>query len=313
MQPSRPHVFFSSNVDSPEDWRQALARHLADFTFTAGPQCADARSVDVALLHKLPERGLLEFTNLRAVISLSAGINQFDPKRMPPGVVLSRSIDPTLTRHMVAYAKAAVYHHQRRFDEFERRARAAVWRFEAPKLVSETTVGVLGLGELGGAIAAGLADDGFQVQGWSHSAKPSPRWHAHSGDEGLRAMVGACDIVINVLPLTPSTENILSAALFASFKRGACLVNMGRGAHLVEDDLLAAIEQGIIAGATLDVARREPLPEGHPFWRHPRILVTPHVAGLTSPATAAAQVAENIRRAMHGEALLNQVDFAKGY
>ena len=313
MQSPRPHVFFNSNLDSPEDWRHALAQHLEDFAFTVGPQCADPRSVDVALLYKLPERGLLEFRNLRAVISLSAGINQFEPTLMPPGVALSRSIDPTLTQHMVAYAKAAVYRHQRRFDEFERRARAAVWRFEAPKPIGETTVGVLGLGELGGAIAASLVDDGFQVRGWSRSAKPSTQWRTHSGNDGLYAMVAACDIIINVLPLTPATENILSAQLLAGFKPGACLVNMGRGAHVVEDDLLAAIEQGVIAGATLDVTRQEPLPEGHPFWGHPRILVTPHIAGLTSPATAAAQVAENILRAMRGEALLNQVDFAKGY
>lgn len=313
MTNASPHIFFNSSVDLPEDWRQVLAPHLGTMEFEVGPQCADPEAIDIALLYELPARGLHRFKNLKAVISLSAGINQFRQELMPPGVPLSRAVDPGLTRHMVAYAKAAVYRYHRRFDEYERLSRKGVWHFEPPKANVETVVGVMGLGEIGGAIASGLADDGFTVHGWSRSPKAMTRLRTVIGPVGLEAMVACCDIVINVLPLTAETEGILSAKLFAHFKPGAHLVNIGRGGHLVENDLLEAVERGRIAGATLDVVRQEPLPADHPFWGDPRILITPHVGGFTSPEGAAPQVAENVRRAMRGDPLLYQVDLSRGY
>ncbi|CAN7222201.1 glyoxylate/hydroxypyruvate reductase A [Variovorax sp. LjRoot290] len=313
MTATAPHIFFSSNLDSPQAWREALARHLGDFSFTVGPHCADPAAIDVALVYKPPKEGLLAFRNLRAVVSLSAGINQFSPAMLPAGVPLSRSIDSTLTQHMIAYAKAAVYRYHRRFHVFERNSRESAWRFELPKSNAETTVGVLGLGELGSAVASALAADGFGVQGWSRRARDLPGIRTHAGDAGLHAMAAGVDIVINVLPLTDATEGILSGRLFASFRQGAFLINMGRGGHLVEQDLLRALDEGRIAAATLDVVQVEPLPEGHPFWAHPGILITPHIAGITSPESAAPQIAENIRRAMRGQGLLNQVDWARGY
>jgi len=315
MTPPRapPHVFFNSSVNSPDVWRAALALQLGDFRFTVGPDCADPDTVDVALVLRPPPQGLAVFRNLRAVIALSAGVNQFSADMLPAGVPLSRAVDPTLTEHMVSYAKAAVYRYHRRFDRFERDTRAGLWRFEAAKLNRQTTVGILGLGELGSAIAQALAADGFRVEGWSRSPKPLGAVRSHAGDAGLQAMLPGVDIVINMLPLTEATTGLLSKKLFASFREGAYLVNMGRGKHLIEDDLLAALATGRIGGATLDVTQVEPLPAGHPFWGHPAVLITPHVAGIISPDSAAQQVAENIRRAVRGERLLNQVDLAKGY
>ncbi|MFT3719880.1 2-hydroxyacid dehydrogenase [Pseudorhodoferax sp.] len=313
MSSLTPHIFFSSTLDSSEVWERALARHLPEMVFTVGPQCAEPSLVDVVLVHKPPVEGFSAFTNLRAVISLSAGINQFSAEMLPRGVVLSRSIDPTLTHHMVAYAKTAVYRYHRRFHEFESRSRQGVWRFERPLSNAETTVGILGLGEIGSAIAVGLAADGFCVKGWSRSEKEVPGVSTYAGDVGLYDMVNGADIVVNVLPLTEATRHLLAWPLFKHFKRGTFLVNMGRGAHLVEHDLLSALEDGCIAAATLDVAQIEPLPAGHAFWAHPDILITPHIAGITSPESAAPQVAENIRRAMRGDALLNQVNFERGY
>lgn len=313
MSSPTPHIFFSSTLDSPEAWKNALARHLPELVFTTGPHCADPGAVDVALMHKPPAEGFSAFTNLRAVISLSAGINQFSAAMLPSGVALSRSIDPTLTHHMVTYAKTAVYRYHRRFHEFERHSRQGLWRFERPRSNGEATIGILGLGEIGSAIGAGLAADGFGVKGWSRSPKEVPGVVAYAGDAGLHDMVEGADIVINVLPLTEATRGLLARPLFGHFRRGAFLVNMGRGAHLVERDLLSALADGCIAAATLDVTQVEPLPAGHPFWAHPDILITPHIAGITSPESAAPQIAENIRRAMRGDALLNQVDFEKGY
>lgn len=310
---SSPHIFFISTLESPEVWKDALAGHLDDFTFTVGPHCACPDAIDIALLHKPPPQGLQAFSKLRAVISLSAGINQFAPGALPAGVLLSRAVDSTLTQHMIAYARAAVYRYHRRFHEFERNSRESLWRFAKPRSNSDTSIGIMGLGELGSAVALALAGDGFAVQGWSGSGRQVAGLQIHGGDAGLQAMVGGVDMVINLLPLTAATQGILRADLFASFKPGAFLINMGRGAHLVEADLLTAIGKGLIAAATLDVTQVEPLPLGHPFWAHPDILITPHIAGLTSPKSAAPQIAENIRRAMRGEPLLNQINLVRGY
>ena len=308
-----PRIYFNSKLDAAEDWRAALAQHLDAFEFIAGPDCADPQAIDIALVYKPPPQGLQVFTALRAVISLSAGINQFDRARMPPGAVLARSVDSSLTQQMVAYAKTAVLRYHRGFHLFERQSREGMWKFEAPRMNHETAVGVLGLGALGGSVAAALAEEGFTVHGWSRSPRTQPGVRTHAGSEGLLAFAAQVDIVVNVLPLTPETHGILDKKLFAHLKPGTFLVNMGRGGHLVEADLLEALAEGRIEAATLDVTAVEPLPAGHPFWGHPGILVTPHVAGITKPATAAPQIAENVRRAMRGEPLLHQVDADRAY
>lgn len=315
MTVPRPRIYFFSRLDPPAMWRDALATQLGNdgFDFIVGPDCAAPHEVDIGLMYSLPPDGLLAFRNLRAVLSLSAGINQFDRNRMPPGVPLARSIDSSLAQHMVAYAKAAVYRYHRRFHRYERASRESTWRFELPRLNQDTVVGVLGLGELGRAVAGALAGDGFRVHGWSRSSHAVPGVQTHSGVAALPHMLGAVDILINLLPLTAETEGVLSRGLFARLRPGAFLINMGRGGHLVEADLLWALEQGRIEAATLDVTAVEPLPQGHPFWAHPGILITPHVAGIVTPATAAPQVAENVCRAMRGQPLLNQVDLVRGY
>lgn len=315
MNAARPRIYYFSRVDPPELWRDALAAQLGpdSFDFIVGPACAAPQEIDIGLMYNLPPDGLLAFTNLRAVLSLSAGINQFDRSRMPAGVPLARSVDSSLAQHMVAYAKAAVYRYHRRFHRYERDSRASRWQFEHPRLNAQTAVGVLGLGELGSAVASGLDADGFEVHGWSRSPRSVAGVRTHAGSEGLAQMAGAVDILVNLLPLTADTQGVLSSALFAQMRPGAFVVNMGRGGHLVEADLLAALDQGRLEAATIDVGVVEPLPADHPFWAHPAILVTPHVAGITTAATAAAQLAENVRRAMRGDALLNQVDPARGY
>lgn len=308
-----PRVFFHSSIDSPAVWQQALAPHFEQFEFVIGPRCADPASIDVALLCKPPAQGFAAFTNLRAVISLSAGINQFMPALAGSSIALARSIDTTLTQHMIGYARAAVYRHHRRFDEYERNARDKAWRFALPKSCGETRIALLGLGELGRSVACALAVDGFSVQGWSRRDKQIDGITTFAGAAGLARAVSDADIVLNLLPLTPATTDILCEDLFQHFKTGACLINMGRGGHLDEAALLSAIDRGQISAATLDVLKTEPLPADSPLWAHPRILITPHVAGVTSPTTAAPHIAKNIRRALADKPLLNAVDLSKGY
>src|SRR6202022_381585 len=220
---------------------------------------------------------------------------------------------PSLTRTMVDYAKTAVYRYHRRFHEFERLARRSEWKFIPPTLTRDTSVALLGLGELGREIAGDLRREGFRVLGWSRTPKQMDDIQTYTGRDGLASMVAESDIIINVLPLTDDTRHILCRELFSHCRRGACLINIGRGLHLVEADLLEAIDEKIIADATLDVGTVEPIPPAHPFWNHPHILITPHVAGLSMPETASKAIAENIRKAMAGERLLHQVDLGRGY
>ena len=307
------HIYFNSSLDSPDEWRDALATEFDDFRFSVGPEIADPETVDVAIVWTLPEGGLERFVNLRAILSLGAGINQLDPSRLPARVPLARLVDASLTRMMVDYAKLAVYRHHRKFHLFERRSREGRWLYMAPTLTATTTVGILGLGELGGEIALALRQEGFDVCGWSRTPKQLPGIWTATGQDGLLTLLGRCDIVINVLPLTDETRGILGRGLFERFKPGGCLINMGRGPHVVDADLLAALDKGRLEAATLDVFSVEPLPDGHPFWNHPQILVTAHAAGTSIPQTAVVTIAANIRRAMAGERLLQQVDRTRGY
>jgi glyoxylate/hydroxypyruvate reductase A len=174
-------------------------------------------------------------------------------------------------------------------------------------MADATAVGVLGLGEIGREIAVALSREGFTVRGWSRTPKHLDNVQTYTGRSGLEAMVGCSNVVLNVLPLTHETQGILSHQLFAQFRDGTFLINMGRGRHLIEADLLDAMASGRVANATLDVFTVEPLPPGHPFWSHPDMLITPHVAGIADPSTAVAAVAANIRRAMRGERLHHQV------
>jgi glyoxylate/hydroxypyruvate reductase len=312
MAQIKPHIFFHSDIDSSEEWRAALATQFEEFTFSADTVSTPA-SVDIALIWKLPDGGLDQFSNLRAILSLGAGIDQLDPERLPKKVPIARLVDTSLTRTMVDYARTAVFRYHRRFHVFERQSRAGNWVFIPATLTDDTSVGILGLGELGQEIALALQHDGFDVRGWSRTPKRLQNVMTYTGRDGLATMVGCSDIVLNVLPLTAETRRILCRDLFTQCRDGCSLINMGRGQHLVEVDLLQAIDSGKIGYATIDVASVEPLPPQHPFWNHPRILITPHVAGTSIPMKAVVKVAENIRRAMAGERLLQQIDLASGY
>jgi glyoxylate/hydroxypyruvate reductase A len=247
-------------------------------------------------------------------LSLGAGIDQLDLSVLPRSVPLARLKDPELTKAMRQYCQLAVLRYHRDFHLYERFSQAGgPWRFRLPKPTSATRVGVLGLGELGGAVARDLVDLGFRVSGWTRNEKRIPGVQCFSGPNRLFDIAGQSDILINLLPLTADTDSILDRRLFEVMPMGSYLINVGRGRHLVEADLLAALESGQIGGATLDVFRNEPLPADHPFWRNPRVLITPHVATAANPQTAALQVVENIHRAMRGDTLVNQVDLSRGY
>jgi glyoxylate/hydroxypyruvate reductase A len=225
---------------------------------------------------------------------------------------LARMVDPDLTQGMVEWVAGHVLRHHLGMDAHIVNPDHA-WVPTAPPLARDRKVAMLGLGELGQACARALLDIGFDVEGWARSAKSLPGLPCHAGPEGLEVLLARSDIVVLLLPLTPDTDNLLNAARLGHLPQGAVIINPGRGALIDDAALLAALDSGHVGHATLDVFRTEPLPQDHPFWAHPRVTVTPHIASETRARSAARVIAENIRRAEAGEPLLHLVDRNAGY
>ena len=256
--------------------------------------------------------GFDRFPRLKAVLSLWAGVERIvgDPTLTVP---LARMVDPGLTAGMIEYVAGHVLRHHLDLDRSLAASRAGDWDYAAPPLAADRRVGVLGLGALGAPVATALAALGFDVAGWSRRPKEVPGIEAHAGDGGLATVLARSDILVLLLPATPDTEGLIDAAALARLPAGAVIVNPGRGTLIDDDALLAALDRGHLAHATLDVFRTEPLPADHPFWAHPSVTVTPHVASATRPPTASTVIAENVRRREAGEPLLHLVDRDAGY
>ncbi len=306
-------VFYSTG-DDPVAWRREVLKLMPDLDFRLWREMGDPADIDIALVYKPPPGELKRMPNLKAILSLGAGVDYFfNHDDLPDGVPLARLIDPKLTKAMTEYVEFAVLRHHRHIDEFERRQGEARWEYELPPATGERRVGVMGLGVLGGDAARSLAALGFAVAGWSRTPKELDGIESFHGEAGLAPFLARTDILVCLLPHTAATEGIIDARTLAALPEGAYVVNTARGVHVVEEDLLAALEGGHIAGATLDVFRQEPLPAAHPFWAHPKVLVTPHIAAAGFPHSAAPGVVENIRRTRAGEPLLDLVDVAAGY
>lgn len=271
--------------------------------------------VDYVVGSKPPPGYLATLPRLKLAISLGAGVDGFlaDPA-YPRHVPLARFTDPSLALEMAQYVTMHIlmlHRHQRHFDEAQAAHR---WGWmPLPRPTDLTRIGILGLGEIGGKIAERLALYGFQVSGWSRSPKTFAGVTSYAGDAALADFLGQCDFVAAVVPLTPQTRHMMNAAFFAKLPRGAVVLNVARGAVLVEPDLVAALDSGHLAHAVLDVFETEPLPPESPLWDHPKITITPHVAGMTDPRMAMAYVADCIAKTEAGEQLDDLVDFTRGY
>lgn len=258
-----------------------------------------------------PLQDFTPFTRAKAVLNLWAGVERIvaNPTLTQP---LCRMVDPAMTESMTEWVLGhALRHHLGMDRHIVNPARA--WDPWTPPIARQRPVTVLGLGELGTAAALALARVGFPVTGWSRSPKSIPGVTSLSGEVGLAQALSTAQILVLLMPRTPETENILNAARLAMLPQGAVILNPGRGQLIDDEALLAALDAGHIGHATLDVFRVEPVPQDHPFWSHPRVTITPHIAAETNPVTASAVVAENIRRGEAGEPFLHLVDRARGY
>jgi glyoxylate/hydroxypyruvate reductase len=274
--------------------------------------------IDIALVANPPVGSLAGLPRLALIQSLWAGVDRLlaDPT-VPPGVPLARMVDPAMNESMAETALWAVLSLQRSFFGYAAQQREAVWRERPWRRADEFRVAVLGLGQMGAAAARRLAANGYAVEGWQRA----PRGAAgaiegvtcHAGTAALSPLLARADAVVNLLPLTDATRGLLGAPTFAQMRRGASLVNLARGGHVVEADLLAALEAGQLRHAVLDVFATEPLPAAHPFWSHPAVTVLPHVAAETDPRSAAVIAAGNVRAVREGRALRFVVDRSRGY
>jgi glyoxylate/hydroxypyruvate reductase A len=258
---------------------------------------------------------LRAYPNLKAIFSLGAGVDHlFRDADLPAGVPVVRLVDKALTRNMTEYVVHWVLHYHRGFPQYAELQRRGEWRaLPVPDPPERKRVGIMGLGVLGGDVARALLGLGFTVAGWSRTPKQIDGVESFAGDAGLVPFLSRLHNLVCLLPLTPETEGIIDRQTLSALPPGAFVINVARGGHLVEEDLLAALDAGHIAGATLDVFRTEPLPEDHPFWHHPRVVVTPHVASQTDPRSAADEVAANIRRIRAGQPPINIADPTRGY
>ncbi len=290
---------------------RAFAAEGLDVRLTTSPSTPE--TVDYIVLRPDgPVRDFATFTNARAALSLWAGVEGLIDA---PGLAmpLCRMVDPSLTAGMVEWVSGHVLRHHLGMDAHIL-GQDGVWRGGViPPLARERRVGVLGLGALGSAAARALAAIGFDVRGWSRTAREIPDVQVRSGPDGLGATLAESEILVLLLPATPATEKLLDAARLALLPSGAVIVNPGRGGLLDDAALIAALDAGRLGHATLDVFRTEPLAPDHPFWAHPRVTVTPHIASETRPASAADVIARNIRSNEDGRGLRDLVDRRRGY
>ena len=296
-------------------WLQVLRSALPDeqWVLDAPRDPAEAASIEVAVVANPAPGRLQGLPGLRLIQSLWAGVDRLlaDPS-LPEGVPLARMVDPAMNEAMAQTALWAVLSLHRGFYGVQAQQTQALWRQPQQLRAAEWTVLVLGLGELGGRVAAALLTQGYRVCGWSRSPRQLAGVQCFHG-AGLDEALAQADTVINLLPLTPETRDFFDASRLTRFKPGASFVNLARGAQVVEEDLRAALDAGQLSHAVLDVFRQEPLPAAHPFWAHPRVTVLPHTAAQTDPRSAAQVLVANLQALRQGRPLLHRVERARGY
>lgn len=306
-------ILFCSAYDDASAWERALTAELPGATFHTYPSMPDPAAITTALVWKPPAGFFATLTGLRLVVNLGAGVDALVGRDDLPDVPIIRLSDPGMVSLMTSYVLFAVIRYARDIDKFEEAQRAGAWRYIHPRALSEVRVAILGLGELGAAAAKALAALGFDVRGWSRTARSVDGVRCLHGMDALDEVLAEAEIVVVLLPLTEETRGLIDAARLRRMPPGAKLINAARGAILDEDALIAALADGHLGGATLDVFVTEPLPAESPLWRLPNVLITPHLASITVPEAAARNVAESIRRVQRGEPPLHAIDPRRGY
>ena len=303
---------FNSDERRGRIFREVFAAELPDLEVVVGEAAADPEKVRHLITWTVPA-DLSRYPNLEILFSLGAGVDQFASARLPPGVLLVRTIEDGIVRMMEEYVTMGVLLLHRGLPRYLAQAARGEWRAHPQRPAHETRVGVLGLGVLGTAVLDRLKPFGFRLSGWSRSAKTIDGVDCRHGADGLDTLLAEADHLVCLLPLTPETRGFLGRDLFARLPAGAGLVHVGRGPQLDDAALIEALDEGRLSGAVLDVVDPEPLPPDHPLWRHPGVVITPHIASITQAASAARADAAEIHRHRAGLPPLGLVDPTRGY
>jgi glyoxylate/hydroxypyruvate reductase A len=304
-------VLLRSNL---EEWTRTLQAALPEYRIITDVAQAEGAVIPYAVVGKPAPGVLARIPGLAVLFSVNAGIEGLlESGEVPAGLPIVRMVDEGLAEGMLEWVLATTLAWHRNLFAYRAAQLAGEWRPLAEALARDRRITVLGAGHLGGRVAAALARIGFQTRTWSRTPKTIAGVHSHHGAVGLDPAVAGADLLINLLPLTPATENLLDRRLLSSLAPQAVLINGGRGRHVVDSDVLALLDSGHLRAAVLDVFREEPLPESHAFWTHPGVYLTPHVAALTQATTAVAAIADNLRGFEAGAPLRHVVDLARGY
>lgn len=305
-------ILYKSEPERGRIWAERLAKLAPEATFIQWPEVGDAAEIDYLVAWQPPD-DLSAFTGLKALFSVGAGAEQFDYAALPVDLPVVRMIEPGLTSGMVEYITFAVLGLHRDMPRYFQQQREKNWLAHSALPAAKRRVGVMGVGTLGEAVLQPLVQLGFDCAGWSRSPKNIAGVTSFVGEAQLGAFLARSDILVCLLPLTAATEGILNAGLFSQLPPGASLVQAGRGKQLNHQHLLEALESGQLAAAVVDVTSPEPLPADHPFWHHPAIWLTPHIASQAQPESALIALLENIRRCERGEPMHGLVKRDRGY
>ena len=307
-------IAFCCTDTRPEPWLAGLRAALPEADVNLWQPGAASDPADYAIVWAPPQAFIDAQPRVKALFNIGAGVDALLRLQLPDGLKVVRLDDAGMAVQMAEYVCHAVIRHFREFDLYQQAQAAGQWAFRKPRPRSEFAVGVMGLGVLGSRVAQALRNFDFPVNGWSRSPKVLDGVQTfHGAGEGFHAFLAASRVLVNLLPLTPDTRDILNRDTLGRLPPGGYVINVARGAHLVEDDLLALVASGHLAGATLDVFRTEPLPADHPFWHHPAITVTPHTSARTLRDESIAQIAGKIRALERGEAIAGVVNRERGY
>lgn len=303
-------LIISPNRD-PQVWVEAIKELAPEIDLEIYPEVRDPDAVEFALCWNHPPGAFRQFPNLKAISSMGAGIDHIlQDREIPNNIKITRVIDEQLSEDMSIFVLSLVLEHLRNLT-FHHCGHS--WERKMYQRPQDVRIGIMGLGVLGSSVAKKLKNNGFKVSGWSRTPKDLSGIRTFHGDHQLNHFLENSEILICLLPLTSETENILKKDLFEKLPKNAYLINVARGKHLVENDLLEALRSGHLSGASLDVFREEPLPQNHAFWSDPRIKITPHVASITSPSSVAPQIIENYYNLKNNLPLKNEVSRDTGY